>query len=296
VAARENRRSPAALIAALISVLLVAGGWWPVAGSAAFPIAIRDATGHDVLIPAQPRRIVSLTPSVTEILFALDLDREVVGVSDADDYPPDRVTRKARVGGVVISIERVVALRPDLVIGIPSLQRDQLARLVAAGLRVLAVDAASADDTVAQIRVLGRATGRMRQAEAVAGRLADDLAAAHPTVRRSVYIEVWNEPIIAAARGTLVDDLVGRAGGVNIFSDLRGYPQVSAEAVIVRNPQIIFVLYAQSGGLVRRSAWHTIEAVRTHRVQGLPASLVSRPGPRIGQGLALITRGLQGPR
>ena len=148
--ARKDCGSPAALIAAVIATLWLAGAWWPVAGAAAFPVTIRDATGRDILIPAVPRRIVSLAPSVTEILFALDLDGELVGVSDADDYPPDRIARKPRVGGIVINIERVVALRPDLVIGMPSLQRDQLARLEAARLRVLAVDAASADETLAQ--------------------------------------------------------------------------------------------------------------------------------------------------
>jgi iron complex transport system substrate-binding protein len=293
---REDRGSPAALIAAVITALLLAGAVWPASGAPAFPVTVRDAAGRDILIPTLPRRIVSLAPSVTEILFALDLEGELVGVSDADDYPPGRITLKPRVGGVVINIERVVALRPDLVIGMLSLQRDQLARLEAARLRVLAVDAASADDTLAQIRLLGRATGRVRQSEAVASRLVHDLAAARPTVRRSVYIEVWSEPPIAAAAGTLVDDLVARAGGVNVFADLRGYPQVSAEAVVARDPQVIFLLYPQSAGFSQRPAWQTIDAVRARRVQSLPASLVSRPGPRIGQGLALISRTLQGSR
>jgi len=282
----------AARIAALAAALLLAG--WPAAGAEGFPVTIRDATARDVLIPSRPRRIVSLAPSVTEILFALGLDAEIVGVSDADDYPPEGVARKPRIGGVVIDIERVVALRPDLVVGVPSLQRDHLARLAAAGLRVLAVDAASADDTLAQIRLLGRATGRVREADAAAARLARELGVTHPTGRRAVYIEVWHEPLIAAARGTLVDDLTHRAGGVNIFADLRGYPQVSAEAVVVRDPQVVFLLHRQGQEFARRVGWQTIEAVRARRVHVLPPSLVTRPGPRIGQGLALIVRGLWG--
>lgn len=303
---REDRRPAAALIAALIvGLALAAAAALPVVGDAAsaaaaptapslFPITIRDATGRDITIPRAPRRIISLTPSVTEILFALDLDPQLVGVSDADDYPPGRVAVKPRVGGVVINVERIVALRPDLVIGMQSLQRDQLARLEAARLTVLAVDAVSADETLAQIRLLGRATGRVRQAAAVAARLTRDLAAVRRTVRRSVYVEVWNEPFIAAARGTLVDDLVARAGGDNIFADLQGYPQVSGETIVARNPQVIFVLYPLRGGIAQRPAWGGIDAVRARRVDSLPASLVSRPGPRIGQGLALIWRGLQG--
>jgi iron complex transport system substrate-binding protein len=289
----------AALVTALAVTAAVAGvSAAPPAALSLFPITIHDAAGRDVLIPRLPRRIISLAPNITEILFALDLDSHIVGVSDADDYPPARVAAKPRVGGVVINVERVVALRPDLVVGMRSLQRDQLARLEAARLTVLAVDATTADEAVAQIRLLGRATGQARQAEALAARLAQDLAAVRRTVRRSVYVEVWNEPLIAAARGTLVDDLVARAGGDNIFADLRGYPQVSAEAVVARNPQVIFVLYPVRGSLsetiAERPAWDGIAAVRARRLEALPASLVSRPGPRIAQGLALIARGLQG--
>lgn len=301
MAHREDRRTAAALIAALaIAAAIGAAVAWVSAAPAApspFPITIHDAAGRDVIIARAPRRIISLAPSITEILFALDLDSQIVGVSDADDYPPARLAVKPRVGGVVINVERIVALRPDLVIGMRSLQRDQLARLEAARLTVLAVDAVTADETVAQIRLLGRATGRARQATALAARLAQDLAAVRRTVRRSVYIEVWNEPLITAARGTLVDDLVARAGGDNIFADLRGYPQVSAEAVIARNPQVMFVLYpvrgSLSGTIAERPAWDGIAAVRAGRLEALPASLVSRPGPRIAQGLSLIARGLQ---
>jgi iron complex transport system substrate-binding protein len=293
VALGTHRRAAPALIAAAAACLLAIG---PAGAGGGFPVTIHDAAGRGVTIPAPPRRIVSLAPSVTEILFALDLDAEVVGVSDADDYPPDRVAHKPRIGGVVIDAERVVALQPDLVIGMPSLQRDQLARLGAAGLRVLAVDAASADETLAQIRLLGRATGRVRQAEAVAARLAQDLVVPHPGATRTVYIEVWSEPLVAAARGTLVDDLVARAGGVNIFGDLRGYPQVSAEAVVMRDPQAILLLHPQAGQLARRPGWGSTQAARAHRVHALPASLVTRPGPRIGQGVARIVRALWGSR
>lgn len=292
MAAWQDRGPAPPLTAAVVAVLLLTA--WTAAGGEGFPVTIRDATARDVLIPVRPERIVSLAPSVTEILFALGLDAEIVGVSDADDYPPDRVARKPRIGGVVVNPERVLALRPDLVIGMPSLQRDHLARLDAAGLRVLAVDAASADETLAQIRLLGRATGRVRQAEAATSRLARELLVAPRSGRRTAYIEVWHEPLIAAAGGTLVDDLMRRAGGVNIFSDLRGYPQVSAEAVVARDPQVVFLLHTQGVELARRAGWQTTQAVRARRVHVLPASLVARPGPRIGQGLALIVRGLWG--
>ncbi|MGQ0571838.1 MAG: ABC transporter substrate-binding protein [Armatimonadota bacterium] len=262
--------------------------------AARFPLTVTDATGNVVVVPSQPRRIISLAPSVTEILFALGLDREIVGLSDSDDYPPDKVQAKVRIGGVAINFERVVSLRPDLVIGIPSLQRDQLGRLKSLGLTVLAVDAASIEETIAQVSLLGRATGRTRQADELVASIQRRAQVVQRAARTTVYIEVWNEPVIVATGDTLINDLVTRAGGVNIFADRRGYAQVPLEAVLVRNPQVIFLLYPGRDRLRGRPGWRAIEAARNGRITELPTELVSRPGPRIVEGLALVSRILLG--
>lgn len=278
-----------------IAVALAASGA-PAGGGARFPFTVTDATGNVVVVPSQPRRIISLAPSVTEILFALGLDREIVGLSDSDDYPPDKVQAKVRVGGVAISFERVVSLGPDLIIGMPSLQRDQLARLKSLGLTVLAVDAASIEETIAQVSLLGRATGRTREADELVALIQRRAQVAQRAARTTVYIEVWNEPVIAASGDTLVNDLVTRAGGVNIFADRRGYAQVPLEAVLVRNPQVILLLYPGRDRLLGRPGWRSIEAARNGRITELPTELVSRPGPRIVEGLALVSRILLGVR
>jgi iron complex transport system substrate-binding protein len=284
------------LFGVLAVTLVLASAPDHVALAGGFPFSIRDASGTYVTIPAPPRRIISLAPSVTEILFALGLDVEIVGISDADDYPPDKVQKKARVGGVLINLERVVALRPDLVIGMPSLQRDQLARLRTIRLAVLAIDAASIDETTAQIRLLGSATGRVREAEDLASTVEHRAQVVRPTIRRRVYIEAWNEPVTVAGAGTLIHDLVQRAGGSNIFGDLKGYVQVPLENVLVRNPQVIFLLYPGHGSLLARPGWPALAAARDGRIYELPASLVSRPGPRIVDGLALVSRLFAGGR
>jgi len=283
-----------ALLAVLVSAALHLGGRPAAAEAPAFPLSIRDATGRAIHIAAPPQRIVSLAPSVTEILLAVGLDRELVGVSDADDYPPDRLVGRPRVGGVVINAERVLSLRPDLVIGVHDLQHEQLQRLGALGLPVLAVDAASLAETIEQIRLLGRVTGRGPQAEHLAVALERRAASVRPGVQRSVYIEVWHEPVMAAAGGTLVDDLVRRAGGVNIFAQARGYPQVAAERIVARDPQVILMIYPGRAQLMRRPGWVTVTAVRAERVYELPASLVTRPGPRAVDGLEIVARLLRG--
>lgn len=244
----------------------------------------------------RPRRIVSLAPSATEVLFALGLDEEIVGISDADDFPPGRLEGRTRVGGVVIGVERVIALRPDLVIGILGIQREQIERLRSVGLPVLALDAGTFDETLALIREVGRATGRLAEAEALAASLARQAAAVRPLGARTVYIEVWREPVMAAGGQTLVHDLVARAGGVNVFAELRGYIQVQSEGVIARAPEVVFLLYPGANQVKERAGWGSVPAVRSGRVYELPTSLVSRPGPRVGEGLSLVARLLQGPR
>ncbi len=284
------------IVATLAGLLAAAAATGQVALAEEFAFTLPDASGATVTIPAPPRRIISLAPSITEILFALGLDRMIVGISDADDYPPDRVQTKERVGGVLINLERVVSLKPDLVIGIPSLQRDQLARLRTLRLPVLAVDATSIEETTAQIRMLGRVTGRLREAEDLALSIERRAQVVRPGPRRTLYIEVWNEPVLVAGGNTLVHDLVRRAGGANIFSDLRGYAQVPQESILTRNPQVILLLYPGRDRLMTRPGWRGTAAVRNGFVYELPPSLVTRPGPRIADGLALVARLLANAR
>jgi iron complex transport system substrate-binding protein len=278
----------AATLAVLLSIGAVPG--LVAAPAPAIPLQIRDAAGRRVQVVVPPRRVISLAPSVTEILLAIGVDQELVGISDADDYPPDRVAGRTRVGGIIVNIEKVVLLQPDLVIGVHSLQREQLERLARAGLPVLALDASSLAETVAQVRLLGRVMGRQDQARHLAAGLERRAAAVRAGSGHSVYIEAWHEPVTAAGGGTLIDDLVRRAGGVNVFAKTRGYPQVAAERVVAQDPQVILMIYPGRAQLIRRPGWTGIAAVRAGRVYEVAASLVSRPGPRAVEGLELVAR------
>ena len=274
----------------LAGVLLVAvGGPAFAAGQTA-----TDALGRRVVIAEMPTRIVSVAPSVTEVLFALGLGPKVVGVSSADDYPQDGLRGKTRVGGVVLDVERIVQLHPDLVLGMPSLQRGQLDRLIASGLPVVAVDAGTLPEVYEQIRFIGHLTGTGTEAT----RLVTSLQVREATVERAVqrrvrprtYIEIWPEPLIAAGGETFIDDLVSRAGGRNIFAGLRGFSQVGAEAVIRANPEIIILTHPQGRSVRTRPGWRDIAAVRNSRVAQVDGSLLSRPGPRALAGLELLAR------
>ena len=265
-------------------------------GGPGFPVTVTDALGRKVTLTREPARIISLAPSVTEILFALGLDQRIAGVSDADDYPPEKLKTKPRVGGVQLNVERIVSLRPDLVVGMSALQASQLERLIAMGLPILVVDANSIPETYAQITLIGKATGSDQPARLLIARMQARQvrveAAVRGRVRPRVYVEISGEPMITAARGTFIDDLVRRAGGMNIFSDLRGWPQVSAETVIERNPQVVVSTYFGRQRILSRRGWSEVAAVRSGRVVSMDAALMSRPGPRIVDSLAYLARRL----
>lgn len=258
-----------------------------------YPLTITDALGRRVTLIRPPRRIISVAPSVTEILFALGLHARIAAVSDADDYPPEAVAAKPKVGGVVLDVERIIRLRPDLILGVAGLQRAQLERLVALRLPVVAVDAETLADVYRQITLIGRLTGATRAAAAVVARLQQREQFVRRAVAgrraRRVYVEIWGEPLMTAGQGTFIADLITRAGGVNVFADVRGWPQVSEEAVIRRDPEVIVVTYPQGVHAVARRRWQ-VAAVREGRIGEVAPSLVSRPGPRVVDGLAALAR------
>ncbi len=266
------------------------------AAPAAYPLTVTDALGHLVTLAAPPQRIVSLAPNVTEILFALGVDKRIVGISDADDYPRDRLPGRARVGGVELNVEAIVGLRPDLIVGLSELQRGQLAPLIALGLPVVALRAPTLPDVYTQIAVLGQLTGQ----DDIALRVVSEMRAQEERVTAKVrgrrparvYLEVWGEPPIAAGSLTLVDDLIRRAGGVNILSDLPQWPQVGEEIVIARDPEVILLTYPGRGQLMGRPAWGHVAAVRSGRVVEVPSALVSRPGPRVVLGLEVLAHAI----
>lgn len=279
-------------IRVLMVVCLPLAAFPPAAGAAVFPLDVVDALGRTVRLAAPPRRIVSVAPSVTEILYALGLDARIVGVGSADDHPPGPLAGRPRVGGVVLDVERILRLQPDLVIGVASLQAGQLERLIAVRLPVLAVDAATLPAVYAQIELLGRITGAPQAARAVVG----GMRAREETVARAVagrptrrtYVEFWSEPLMTAGAGTFIADLIARAGGVNIFQDTTGWPQVGEEAVIRRDPEVIVLTTAQEPGVLSRRGWAGVTAVRLRRVGVVDGALLTRPGPRIVEGLRAL--------
>lgn len=253
-----------------------------------------------------PQRIVSLTPALTEILFAVGAGDRVVGVTQYCDFPPAAKT-KPKVGGYVNpSVESVLALKPDLVLVSPGPgNRDAALAMRRAGLRLEIVPAETLEESLAAIELVARCSGDEAAgrdlAAAVKSRL-DAVAkrvAGAPRVRTLFCIQT--DPIIAAGRDTLPSQLLELAGGSNVVEPAR-YPRLDVEAVAGAKPELILQarMDLTSGDPHSEDAfwkrWPSIPAVATGRVVVLPDDVTLRPGPRVADAaeeLAAILHGAQ---
>jgi len=290
------------------AVLLLATAAVTVRGEPGWPVTVRDALKRTVKIDAVPQRIVSLAPSNTEILFAVGAGDRVVGVTSYCNFPAEAQTRP-RVGGFsgsTVNLEALLALRPDLVVAGDEYHRTVIEALTRAGIPTVSIKARDFNGVYGSILTIGRLTDRSPAAAAVVDGLRErvDAVAARvakirPVDRLRVYWEVFDAPVITTARSSIIGQLIELAGGLNVFAEIDGeFPQVSTEAVMARDPQVILGPdMAQGDPLTAervrlRTGWSRIDAVQTGRVHSLSADLTSRPGPRLVDGLELVAHTL----
>ena len=249
---------------------------------------------------APARRVVSLVPSATELLFALGAGERVVGVSAYDDFPPE-VTRLPRVGGMTNpSFEAIVALRPDAVVGVQGpLNVGVLQRLNEMGVRALFPRAESVAEVLASVDAFGALVGRREAARALRGRIESDIAAVRERVRgmpRPKTLAVFStRPLIVAGRGSWVDEVIAIAGGENVAGSAARYPTVSVEQVSAWAPEVILDLswMSEGGDLLRAlEGRREIPAVRDGRVVPLRDPVFVRQGPRIGEAARRVAEAL----
>ena len=268
--------------------------------SAVGALTLTDEAGREVRVPDRSERIVSLAPSITEILFAIGAGSRVVGVTQYSNYPPEAV-RLPKVGSYVnLSLEKILALRPDLVIGIrdgnPKAVIDRLTELV---VPCYIVDPKSLQGVVTTVRNIGRAVGREQAADQIAGQMASRIREVERRVagiaRPRVFYQIGVEPIVSAGQGTFPNILIETAGGKNVAADMAGYPQLNVEQVLVARPEIIIVTsmtreydFERVKGFWGR--WPDLPAVAAARIYVVDSDLMDRPSPRIVEGLETLAR------
>jgi iron complex transport system substrate-binding protein len=293
-------------MAALTAALLCLGAF-PVFGQGVAQGAAQgvDTAGTTLKLPKPAVRVVSLSPASTEVLFAIGAN--VVGDTTYCVYPPE-AERVAKIGGFSadsMSLEKILSLKPDLVVSNGKIHRpitDELARY---GIPTFAYDPASFEAIASAIGELGKLTGRQDSAKLVAKSMLDKIAAVRKTVaaipaaeRLSVFWEVYDEPLMTCGAASFQHAIVEAAGGIDIFADLPGsWPMVSDEEVIRRAPKAIMAADDHGdkltlAGLAARPGWSLVPAVRSRRLILLPTGLVSNPGPRVADGVWAAAKAL----
>ncbi|MFQ6099953.1 MAG: ABC transporter substrate-binding protein [Anaerolineae bacterium] len=297
------------LLASLLLVsttgLAACGGASPIQTATSEPPAatLTDDIGNVIEITGPVERIVSLAPSNTEIAFALGLGDRVVGVTDFCDYPPEALEIK-KIGGVEPNLEQIVALDPDLVLAIGGEPVPPIiGQLQELGLTVLVLEPDDLDALYHDIELAGQAAGAQREAAELIAEMQERVAAvtaltADVTERPLVFYELdASDPTKpwTAGSGSWHDEFIQMAGGTNLAGTQESaWVQLNAEEIVAQDPEVIILGDAAFGttpeSVAQRPGWDVISAVQNGRVYPIDDNLISRPGPRVVEGIEELAR------
>ena len=252
---------------------------------------------------APPSRIVSLNPSLTAILVALGAANLLVGIDDFSAQQQPALSALPTVGGLYDpSLEAVVALRPDLVVLVPSAaQRDFRARLESLGVSVLALSPLSCEEVLASIETLGARTGRAAAAHARVAAIEAERArverAAVGRPRPRTVLVLQREPLFVVGGGSFIDDMMRSAGAQNVGAEFsEPYPRASLEWLVAARPEVILDASSEPGTPWEFwSRWPSIPAVERGRVIALAPGVVTLPGPQLDRALRVLAEALAPP-
>lgn len=256
----------------------------------------------------EPRRIVSVCPSNTEILYALGLEDRIVALDDCSDWPPS-TSAKPKVGlDLHIDAGKVAGYAPDLVVAslsVPGMER-VVASLEARGLPLLVLDGKSLDEVWKDIAEVGEATGRVREAtelvHALRKRVAAVRARNEALPRLRLYLEWWPRPLIVPSQRSWFNDMAAAVNAENVFAAKPGESaKVAEEEVLAQEPDHVLLCWCGTlqrkqdpSKVAQRPGWGRLKAVREGRVAALDEGLFGRPGPRVVDGIETLERVVRG--
>ena len=259
------------------------------------PLTVTDGLDREITLTAVPQRIVSLAPSNTEILFAIGAGDQVVGRDQLSDFP-EEAQAVTDIGSTYgdLNTELIVSLNPDLVLAAEVNTPEQVQQLEDLGLTVYYLkNPLTLEEMYGNLEIVAQLTGHEEEAAALIESLQARVVAVDEKIaplssRPGVFYELdATDPAkpFTAGKGTFIDQLIERAGGFNIASDLEDYPQMSLEQVVAADPAFIILGDARYGvtpeSIAQRPGWENLSAVKNGQVFPFNDDLVSRPGPRL---------------
>jgi iron complex transport system substrate-binding protein len=279
----------------LLSSLL----WAPYAHSSSQ--RFKDEVGREMIVPFPPKKIVSLAPNITEILFGLGLDQEIVGVSIHCNFP-EKVQSKVRVGSYIsLDFEKIVSLEPDLIIATGAGNtRDMVDRLERLGFPTYVIFPKNVEDVTRSVGHLSQLVGREKEGAEIIQEMRRrrervvELTRGLPRPR--VFLQIGEAPIVTVGKNSFADDLIRLAGGDNVAGNEKEmYPRFAMEEILKRSPEVILVSSMNPRGNYQKifeewSRWKTIPAVKNSQIYLIDSDLIDRPSPRIIDGLEEMAR------
>jgi iron complex transport system substrate-binding protein len=268
--------------------------------AAEYPVTLTDDEGTEVTLAQEPERVISLSPANTEILFTLGVGDKVVGGTDFDDFPPEAAALPDVATFTGVLIEQVVDLEPDLVIaaGNAFTPADDIERMRQLGFTVMVVYAEDVPAVLEDIELIGRAVGAADEAADLTEQMQQRIDAVTAAVaqveeRPRVFYQIGSEPeIYGPAPDSFVADMIGLAGGEAITTGDPTAFSISVERLVKADPEVIIVGDAAYGvcpaQVKARPAWRKMTAVREDAVRPIDDLIVTRPGPRLPEGLAAL--------
>lgn len=260
---------------------------------ALYPLKIKDAIGEEVTIESAPKTVISLMPSNTEILFALELDEEVIAVTENDDFPA-AVEEKETVGDFTINIEKVISLNPEMVFAhemLMSTHEEGFKQIRDAGVQVIVIpNAESFEETYETIEMIGQVTDKVAKANEIIDNMKTQIdevleKTAKAEEVRTVLVETSDAPeIYAPGSGTFIQEILDLINAENMVT-AEGWPVISSEEIVNENPDVIIVMHDSPEGVKDRAGFDDVTAVTENRIIRVDDNLTSRTGPRLADGL-----------
>lgn len=270
-----------------------------------FPMTITDAVGEEVTLEAAPDKIISMIPSNTEILFALGMDEEIIGVNDFESYPEEAV-EKEKIGGMEFNVEKILSLDPDIVFA-----HESIVGMAEAGLQQLrdsdvlvyvVSDAKNFNETYTTIEQIGQVTGKFAEAQAIVEEMkakVEDIQAKVSKVetKKTVFVETSDAPVIyTTGNATFMQEILNMLNATNIMEDQEGWIKIDPEEIVSRNPDVMLITYDYGEGIVekvkQRDGFDTVTAIQNDAVVQVDEDTTSRQGPRLAEGLEEVAKAI----
>ncbi len=257
--------------------------------------SVKDSIGKQLSFSSPPQRIISTSPGITELLFSLGADPEVIAVTSNCNYPPE-ARKRTSVGDMLLDTEKIIALTPDLIVSDANLRMEQMRKFESIGLPVFTINCSGVASLKESMMRLGKALKKEKRAEELCteidtriGKIRSRIASAPSYGSVTVFVEIWDKPLMTAGKSTFFNDLIEMAGGVNAFTETKiPYPTISVENLIEKNPEVMILTTSRREDILNNQLYRGINAVKNSRVHPINPDIIARPTPRMVEAVELL--------